>query len=128
MLSKVLIGMMLMMGIGGYFYYSTTKAELITLRDLNKAYELKIDTQEDTINRIQSSYAVQTESLNEMIQQNQDIQAEMTRYLDIFKRHDLAKISAAKPGLIETRVNGATKDVFDSLENDSDFSITDNSN
>lgn len=128
MLSKVLIGMMLMMGIGGYFYYTTTQAELISLRDLNKAYELKFETQEETITQMQNSYAVQTESLNEMIQQNQNIQAEMSRYLDIFKRHDLAKLAAAKPGLIEPRVNGATKDVFDSLENDSDFSLTDTNN
>jgi len=121
MLSKVLIGMMLMMGIGGYLYYTSTQAELITLRDLNKAYELKFETQEETINTMQQSYTVQTESLNEMMLQNQQIQAEMNRYLDIFKRHDLAKLAAAKPGLIEPRVNGATKDVFDSLENDSSF-------
>ena len=124
MLSKVLLGMMLMMGIGGYAYYASTQAELITLRDLNKAYELKFETQEETINQMQNSYAVQTESLNNMIQENQNIQAEMNRYLNIFKRHDLAKLAAAKPGLIEPKVNGATKNVFDSLESDSDFSIT----
>jgi len=121
MLSKVLIGMMVMMGIIGYFYYNTTQSQLIELRDLNKAYELKVATQEDTINQIQTSMAVQTESLNELIGRNQEIEAEMNRYLNIFKRHDLSKLAAAKPGLIEPRVNGATKDVFDSLENDSTF-------
>ena len=35
-----------------------------------------------------------------------------------------AKLAAAKPGLIEKRVNGATKDVFDSLENDSSFDVS----
>lgn len=113
--------MMVMMGIIGYFYYNTTQSQLIELRDLNKAYELKVATQEDTINQIQTSMAVQTESLNELIGRNQEIEAEMNRYLNIFKRHDLSKLAAAKPGLIEPRVNGATKDVFDSLENDSTF-------
>ena len=42
----------------------------------------------------------------------------MSRYLDIFKRHNLSKLAIAKPGLIETRVNNATKDVFDSIEKD----------
>lgn len=121
MLSKVLIGMMLMMGIIGYFYYNTTQAEIITLRDLNKAYELKFETQEDTINQLQTGYAVQTESLNDMISKNAEINNEMNRYLDIFRRHDLARLAAAKPGLIEPKINGATKDVFDSLENDSAF-------
>ena len=40
----------------------------------------------------------------------------MSRYLDIFKRHNLSKLAAAKPGLIEPRVNNGTKDVFDSIE------------
>ena len=43
----------------------------------------------------------------------------MNRYLDIFKRHNLSKLAAAKPGLIETRVNNGTKEVFDSIEQDS---------
>ena len=37
---------------------------------------------------------------------------------DIFKRHNLTKLAKAKPGLIETRANKGTKDVFDSIEKD----------
>ena len=40
----------------------------------------------------------------------------MNRYLDIFRRHNLTKLAAAKPGLIETRANKATKEVFDAIE------------
>ena len=43
----------------------------------------------------------------------------MNRYLDIFKRHNLTKLAAAKPGLIETRVNNGTKEVFEGIEQDS---------
>jgi hypothetical protein len=50
---------------------------------------------------------------------NQQIEQEMNRYLDIFKRHNLSKLAAAKPSLIETRVNNGTKEVFDSIEQDS---------
>mgnify|MGYP000677954025 FL=1 len=124
MLSKVLIGILISFGIIGYLYYSSTQNQLIELRDLNKAYELKIETQDDAINTMQKSYELQGEALNALSQKNHEIEAEMNRYLDIFKRHNLAKLAAAKPGLIETRVNGATKDVFDSLENDSSFIIS----
>ena len=54
-----------------------------------------------------------------MQSKNQEIEAEMNRYLDIFKRHDLSKLAAAKPGLIEPRVNKATKEVFNGIEQDS---------
>ena len=124
MLSKVLIVILISFGIIGYLYYSSTQNQLIELRDLNKAYELKIETQDDAINTMQKSYELQGEALNALSQKNHEIEAEMNRYLDIFKRHNLAKLAAAKPGLIETRVNGATKDVFDSLENDSSFIIS----
>ena len=124
MLSKVLIGILISFGIIGYLYYSSTQNQLIELRDLNKAYELKIETQDDAINTMQKSYELQGEALNALSQKNHEIEAEMNRYLDIFKRHNLAKLAAAKPGLIETRVNGATKDVFDSLENDSSFDVS----
>ena len=43
----------------------------------------------------------------------------MNRYLDIFRRHNLSKLAAAKPGLIETKFNSATKEVFDGIEADS---------
>jgi hypothetical protein len=36
--------------------------------------------------------------------------------LDIFKRHNLTKLAAAKPGLLEPRINKGTKNVFDSIE------------
>ena len=40
----------------------------------------------------------------------------MNRYLDIFKRHNLTKLAAAKPGLLEPKINNGTKNVFDSIE------------
>ena len=40
---------------------------------------------------------------------------------DRFRRHNLTKLAAAKPGLIEPRMNKATKEVFDGIENDSNL-------
>jgi len=75
--------------------------------------------QEQTIETLQSDFALQGQSILELQSKNQEIQLEMNRYLDIFKRHNLTRLAAAKPGLIETRVNKATKEVFDGIEQDS---------
>jgi len=40
----------------------------------------------------------------------------MSEYLDIFRRHNLAKIASARPGQIQTQANNATKEVFDAIE------------
>ena len=54
-----------------------------------------------------------------MTARNAEIQGEMNRYLDVFKRYNLTKLAAAKPGLIEPRANKATKEVFNGIEEDS---------
>ena len=89
------------------------------LSSLNQAFELRDQEQRAAIESLQNDFKTQTEGLLAIQSRNQEIEAEMSRYLDIFKRHNLSKLAAAKPGLIETRVNNGTKDVFDSIEADS---------
>ena len=89
------------------------------LSSLNQAFELRDQEQKAAIESLQNDFKTQTEGLLAIQSRNQEIEAEMSRYLDIFKRHNLSKLAAAKPGLIETRVNNGTKDVFDSIEADS---------
>ena len=121
MISKVLFGVILAGGIVGYLYYTNTQAELVELREYNMAMELQVATQNETIDKMSKQYETQAKALGELTSKNAEIESEMTRYLDIFRRHDLSKLAAAKPGLIEPRVNNATKEVFDSLETDSSF-------
>ena len=121
---QLLLVIILAMGAGGYFYYTDTQNELTELRSLATAYEAKFAIQEDTINTMEERFETQSSAMLEMAQKNQEIIAERDRYLDVFRRHDLGKLAAAKPGLIEPRVNNATKDVFDSLEADSNFNFS----
>ncbi len=114
-MNQILIGIIIMMGLGGYFLYNQNT----TLKAENQAYELRNQEQVATIEAQQESFATQTSALNNMTARNAEIEGEMSRYLDIFRRHNLNKLALAKPGLIETRVNNGTKDVFDSIESDS---------
>jgi len=126
MFSKILFGVILAGGAVGYLYYTQTQAELIELREYNMALELKTQTQDETIDKMNSQYQLQAQALMDLTSKNAEIIAERDRYLDIFRRHDLSKLAAAKPGLIEPRVNNATKEVFDSLENDSNYDFDPN--
>jgi len=114
-MSKVLIGIIIVMTTITYYLYTQNKV----LSANNIALESAVATQEEAIDSLQKDFALQTSSLLDLQSRNQQIQQEMTRYLDIFKRHNLTKLAAAKPGLIEPRVNKGTKDVFDSIEEDS---------
>ncbi len=114
-MSKVLIGIIVVMGLATYLLWN----ENSKLSALNQAFELRDQEQKAAIESLQNDFALQTEGLLEIQARNQEIQLEMSRYLDIFKRHDLTRLAAAKPGLIQPRINKGTKDVFDSIEEDS---------
>ena len=114
-MSKVLMGVVLILAIGGYFLWS----ENTRLSALNQAFELRDQEQKLAIESLQNDFKLQTEGLLAIQSKTQAIEAEMSRYLDIFKRHNLTKLAAAKPGLLEPKVNKGTKNVFNSIEEDS---------
>ena len=114
-MSKVLIGIIVALGL----FSSVLWKQNSNLSALNQAFELRNQEQKLAIESLQNDFALQTEGLLEIQARNQEIQQEMSRYLDIFKRHDLTRLAAAKPGLIQPRINKGTKDVFDSIEEDS---------
>ena len=126
MLSKLLTLILLIGGAFGYIYYNQTertiaelKVEILSKQNLLTAYETREAEQEKTIQALQDNLQKTTEALNTMSSRNQEIEKEMNRYMAIFARHDLAKLAAAKPGLIETRINKGTSDVFRTIEQDS---------
>ena len=114
-MNQLFIGIIIALSLGGYFLYQQNES----LKAENQAFELRDQVQKETIEAQQQSFATQTSALNNMTARNAEIEGEMSRYLDIFRRHNLNKLALAKPGLIETRVNNGTKDVFTSIENDS---------
>ena len=91
----------------------------ITLKNENTALNFAVEAQKQTLSAIKESYETQGKALNQLTSKNAEIEAEMNRYMDIFRRHNLNQLAVAKPGLIEKRVNNGTKQVFDSIENDS---------
>lgn len=114
-MSKILIGIIVIMGLGGYFLYNKN----IELQRLNTAYEVRDAEQKATILAIKTQMETNQKALQGLQIENQRYEAEMSEYLDIFRRHNLAKLASAKPGMIETRVNDRTKEVFDAIEADS---------
>ena len=114
-MNQILMGLIVALGLGGWFLYNQN----ITLKNENTALTLAVEEQKQTIAAVQQAYETQGKALNNLSTRNAEIEGEMNRYLDIFRRHNLNQLAAAKPGLIEKRVNNGTKEVFDSIENDS---------
>ena len=122
-MSKVLLGVIGAMAVSGYaFYYLSVvplKVENQELFEENTALELSIQTQKETIRRIEENIEKTKESLNKLTKKNQQYEQEQAEVLDIFRRHNLAQLASAKPGLITIRANKRTQEVFDAIEADS---------
>ena len=114
-MNQFFMGLILVLGLSSWYLWNENQRLVGNIKSLEVAAQL----QEETISSLQNDFTLQTNALNELQQKNNEIQLEMNRYLDIFKRHNLSKLAAAKPGLIEPRVNKATKEVFDGIEQDS---------
>ena len=122
----IMIFVFALSGVGGLYYNTKldleeTKANNMILKQNQEKLESAIETQKEEMERREVDFKLQTQAMNDMTLRNQEIQQEMNRYLDIFKRHNLTKLAIAKPGLIQPRVNEGTKSVFDSIEEDSSF-------
>ena len=114
-MNQLFIGIIIAMALGGYFLYQQNES----LKIENLAFQVRDQDQTATIKAQQESFERQSSALNNMTARNAEIEGEMNRYLDIFKRHNLNKLAIAKPGLIEKRVNDGTKKVFETIEEDS---------
>jgi len=122
-MSKLLIGIIVAMGLSGMMYYQFSvvpmKNKLEEQTKVILAQDLRDQEQKATIDSIQNNLKQTTQALSGLQVKNQQYETEMAEYLDIFRRHNLAKLASAKPGLIELRANNKTKEVFDAIEADS---------
>jgi TolA-binding protein len=122
-MSKILIGIIVAMGFTGMMYYQFSvvpmKNKLEEQTKVILAQDLRDQEQKAAIEAIQSNLEKTSNSLRGLQVQNQQYETQMSEYMDIFRRHNIAKLASAKPGLMETRINNATKEVFDGIEADS---------
>ena len=115
-MSKALIGIILVLGIGSYFLYQDN----LTLKENNFKLEVAVEEQKQTMTVMKEQYEKQGKALLNMSRVNAEIEAEKAEYLSIFSRHNLDMLALKKPGLIEIRFRNASDAVMEGLENDTE--------
>ena len=103
-MQQMLIGLVLVLGLGGYYLYNQN----LTLQENNTKLEYALDEQTKAIETLRESYEKQGKALQNMSRQNAQIEQEKAEYLAIFSRHNLDVLALKKPGLMENRFNGAS--------------------
>lgn len=102
----------------GYKMYTDTMNRMQSLANEKAALEVKFQEQKAAIEKQLEVMKLQEESLANMNERAAVVEAQMKDYLKIFKDHDLTRLARAKPGMIETRANKRTDEIFTVIEND----------
>ena len=101
---------------GGYYYYKDTQSRIQTLTENSAKLEQATKLQEKTIDTLVAD-AKKFEELNNELHTKLERAIEYRNTLiDKLRKHNLAKLSLQKPGLVEKKINNGTKKLFRSLE------------
>lgn len=101
---------------GAYTEYKDMQNRIATLRENNAKLETVAKANMEALEKA-TAHAAQMEAQNLALQTNlQKAEEYKDQLLGKFQKHDLSLLSLKKPGLIETRINNATKKVFDDIE------------
>lgn len=113
-MQQLLIGIILVLGLGGWWLYSENQ----TLTANNMKLEAAVEEQKQTIAIMKENFEKQGKALQNMSRKNAEIEAEKAEYLAIFSRHNLDALAIKKPGLMEKRFNDASDAVMEGIEDD----------
>ena len=101
---------------GGYYYYKDTQSRIQTMTENNAKLETAKAIQDQTIDTL----IADREKFDKL---NKELQVKLEKandykntLIDKLRKHDLAKLSMKKPGMMEKRINNGTKKLFRSLE------------
>ena len=114
----VVIALLGSLGGLGYKMYTDTMNRMQSLANEKAALEVKFQEQKAAMEKQLEVMKLQEESLADMNERAAVVEAQMQNYLKIFKDHDLTRLARAKPGMIETRANKRTDEIFTVIEND----------
>ena len=101
---------------GGYYYYKDTQARIAILTENSAKLEQATNTQKQTIDTLVADakkYGELNRELNTKLEAANDYKNTL---IDKLRKHNLAKLSLKKPGLVEKKINAGTKKLFESFE------------
>ena len=101
---------------GGWYYYKDTQARIATLTENSAKLEVAAQTQKQTIDTLVAD-AKKYEKLNSELHIKLDKANDYKNtLLGKLRKHNLTRLSAQKPALIEKKINNASKRLLESFE------------
>ena len=111
-MSKVLIGILLVLSLATYYFYSQNQILIANNSQLKNA----VATQEETIQSIQADFKLQTQQLQDLSVKSQKAQRELNRYTQFIQNYELTSKILTDPVEMERKINNGTKHIMEDIE------------
>lgn len=105
---------------GAKYYYDSTQATIQRLSAEKAILDSALEQQTASLNQMQAQMERQNQLNTELQTSLQEANAGLNEMRSKFARHDLTRLAIARPGLIQTRINNGTVDVFREIEENTD--------
>ena len=112
----LVLGLIGGVGYGAFYYYKDTQARIATLTENSAKLEVAAQTQKQTIDTLvedAKKYEKLNSELHTKLEKANDYKNTL---LGKLRKHNLTKLSAQKPTLIERKINNASKRLLESFE------------
>ena len=111
-MNQFLIGIILILGLGGYWLYQ----ENVTLKANNITLEGAIATQQEAMDTMKNDFTLQTQQLNDMTKKSQAAQRELNRYSEFIRNYELSAKIMGDPVDMQRKINNGTKHIMEDIE------------
>lgn len=98
------------MGFAGYFKYSQNQIK--ALAQDNAKLNVAVEAKEAALQAERETAAENYQRIDELQTQLQTTETNLNNLRGVLQKHDLTRLAAQKPGLIEKRVQDATNKLF----------------
>lgn len=103
-------------GYFGYRYITNLQQTLIDQAASIARQELILESAQESIDQLESDMEQGAALRAELARRINEANLQVSDLRAILRDHDLTRLAEERPGLIETRINRATQEVFDSIE------------
>jgi cell division protein FtsB len=93
--------------------------EIASATQQNVALQTAAEVNENTIRTMETQMKAQIVAFKDLTQKAISMEQEKNKYLDVFRRHSLAKTALSRPDYMEPKINSGTAKVFRQVEADS---------
>ena len=111
-MQQIFIGIILMLGLATYYFYSQNQI----LQANNASLEGAVATQEEAIKTIQADFELQTQQLQDLTVKSQAAQRELSRYTQFIQNYQLTAKILSDPIKMERKINNGTKHIMENIE------------